>query len=74
MGTDGFKTLDEAMADHIISALRATGGRIEGQDGAATLLDIHPNTLRARMQKLGLDWRSFRRNGSSEAGRPVRTG
>ena len=52
-----------AMAEHIALALRAAGGRIEGREGAAALLDIHPNTLRARMQKLGLDWHTFRNNG-----------
>jgi DNA-binding NtrC family response regulator len=27
---------------------------IEGATGAARLLDIHPNTLRSRMKKLGV--------------------
>lgn len=53
-------TLDEAMKDHIQRALIATRGRIEGRDGAASLLDINPHTLRARMRKLGLDWSQFR--------------
>ena len=39
-------------------------GRIEGPDGAARLLTINPHTLRARMRKLGIDWKKFRnRNG-----------
>jgi len=69
-----FKTLDEAMAEHIALALRTTKGRIEGPDGAAALLDIHPNTLRARMQKLGLDWRLFRKNGSAMSERSLQEG
>ena len=53
-------TLDAAMARHIERALRATGGRIEGAAGAAQRLGIHPQTLRARMRKLGVDWSRFR--------------
>jgi transcriptional regulator with GAF, ATPase, and Fis domain len=53
-------TLDRAMAEHIEAALRRTHGRIEGPFGAAQLLQINPHTLRARMRKLGLDWRRFR--------------
>ena len=53
-------SLDAAMARHIEAALTRTRGRIEGPDGAALLLGINPHTLRARMRKLGLDWRKFR--------------
>jgi transcriptional regulator with GAF, ATPase, and Fis domain len=52
--------LAEAMRRHIESALAATGGQIEGREGAAMLLDINPHTLRARMRKLDIDWRRFR--------------
>ncbi|MFO0891670.1 MAG: hypothetical protein U0790_21315 [Isosphaeraceae bacterium] len=52
--------LDTAIARHIEAALMRTRGRIEGPQGAAALLRINPHTLRARMRKLGLDWRSFR--------------
>jgi hydrogenase-4 transcriptional activator len=55
-----FTTLDEAMARHIETALARTRGRIEGRAGAAALLGVNPHTLRARMRKLGLDWRRFR--------------
>jgi transcriptional regulator with GAF, ATPase, and Fis domain len=54
-------TLDRAMARHIEAALRRTRGRVEGPDGAAALLAINPHTLRSRMRKLGINWRSFRR-------------
>ena len=53
-------TLDDAMAVHIERALRMTAGRIEGPHGAARLLRINPHTLRARMRKLGIDWKAFR--------------
>ncbi len=47
-------TLDQAMRKHIERALRSCNGRIEGRNGAATLLDINPHTLRARMRRLGV--------------------
>lgn len=49
-----FPTLDDAMREHIQKALEKSHGRIDGEQGAAQLLAIHPNTLRARMHKLGL--------------------
>lgn len=52
--------LDAAMRQHIHRALAATHGQIEGPRGAARLLAINPHTLRARMRKLGIDWRRFR--------------
>lgn len=55
-----FETLDEAMARHIERALEKTQGRVEGPYGAAQLLSLNPNTLRGRMRRLGIDWRSFR--------------
>lgn len=54
-------SLDAAMSQHIAAVLGLTGGRIEGPRGAADRLGINPHTLRARMRKLGLDWRPFRR-------------
>jgi formate hydrogenlyase transcriptional activator len=48
------KTLREQERDHILAALRRTGGRVSGAQGAATLLDINPKTLEARMKKLGI--------------------
>lgn len=53
-------TLDQAMRLHIELALQRTKGRIEGPNGAATLLNINPHTLRARMRKLKISWNSFR--------------
>jgi hydrogenase-4 transcriptional activator len=52
--------LDVVMQRHIETALRETHGRVEGPHGAARLLRINPHTLRARMRKLKIDWRSFR--------------
>lgn len=57
---DSFETLDDAMRRHVEAALERAGGRIEGPRGAAQLLRINPHTLRARMRKLGIQWRQFR--------------
>jgi transcriptional regulator with GAF, ATPase, and Fis domain len=39
---------------HIVEVLRMTGGVVEGARGAASILGLHPNTLRSRMKKLGI--------------------
>ena len=54
------ETFDAAAARHIEAALARTHGRIEGPFGAARLLAVNPHTLRARMRRLGVDWRRFR--------------
>lgn len=46
--------LAEVEKRHIIKILKSTNWRIEGPRGAAVLLGLHPNTLRGRMQKLGI--------------------
>ena len=41
--------------EHIQRVLERTGGAIEGAAGALReILDMHPNTLRSRMKKLGI--------------------
>jgi formate hydrogenlyase transcriptional activator len=47
-------SLRDAERRHIESALAATNWVIEGEKGAARILDIHPNTLRSRMKKLDI--------------------
>ena len=49
-----FATLNEVERDHILAALKQTGGVVEGPKGAARILSLHPNTLRHRMDKLGI--------------------
>jgi transcriptional regulator with GAF, ATPase, and Fis domain len=48
--------LDAVMAGHIRRMLDLCNGRVEGPAGAARLLEIHPSTLRKRMQKLGVSY------------------
>jgi formate hydrogenlyase transcriptional activator len=49
-----FPTLKDVERDHILAALKRSGGVVEGPKGAATMLNLHPNTLRHRMDKLGI--------------------
>ncbi len=46
--------LDRVMVAHIQKVLKRCNGRVEGEKGAAKLLDIHPSTLRKRMKRLGI--------------------
>ena len=46
--------LDQLIRSHILQALQAAGGKIHGPGGAAELLGVHANTLRHRMEKLGI--------------------
>ena len=48
------KTLREMERAHIIAVLQETRGVIEGANGAAKTLGLHPNTLRHRLEKLGI--------------------
>ncbi len=47
-------SLEEVEREHILAALSKTGGVVEGPKGAAQILKLHPNTLRSRMEKLGI--------------------
>ncbi len=40
--------------DLIYNTLEKTKGKIQGKDGAAALLDMHPSTLRSKMRVLGI--------------------
>jgi formate hydrogenlyase transcriptional activator len=48
------RTLEEMERNQILKTLSETQWRIEGKDGAASILGLHPSTLRARMHKLGI--------------------
>jgi transcriptional regulator with GAF, ATPase, and Fis domain len=50
----GLPSLDEMAARHIRRALKMARGKINGPGGAAQILGLHPNTLRKRMNKLGI--------------------
>ncbi len=39
---------------HIIKVLESVQWKISGENAAAAILEMHPNTLRSRMNKLGI--------------------
>lgn len=49
------RSLREVEIEHIEYVLRVTRGVIAGEQGAARILEMKPNTLRSRMQKLGIN-------------------
>jgi formate hydrogenlyase transcriptional activator len=48
------KSMQETEKDHIKRVLQSTNWRIDGDKGAALILDMNPSTLRSRMRKLGI--------------------
>lgn len=48
------KTLEETERNQILKILSDTQWRINGKNGAAAILGLHPSTLRARMHKLDI--------------------
>ncbi len=46
--------LEEVEARHIRHVMGQTGGKVEGERGAAAVLGMNPGTLRHRMRKLGI--------------------
>jgi len=53
-GQEPLPTLSQVERRHIRRVLQLTNGKIYGDDGAASILGINPNTLRSRMKKLDL--------------------
>ncbi len=47
-------SLEEVQRQHILRVLNRTGWVISGPNGAGAILDIHPNTLRSLMSRLGI--------------------
>lgn len=47
-------TLEQVEREHIVKILEKTAWAIGGSQGAATILGLHPNTLRSRMERLGI--------------------
>ena len=67
-GTTAPRTLAEAMRVAIADALRSSGGKIYGADGAAAILDLKPTTLQSKMKKLGLEREHFLGDAASDEG------
>lgn len=49
-----FVSLAEMERNYLREVLESTNWKIQGAGGAAEILDIHPNTLRSRLAKIGL--------------------
>jgi transcriptional regulator with GAF, ATPase, and Fis domain len=48
------KDLAAMEREHILRVLKETNWRIEGASGAASILKLHPSTLRFRIKKLAI--------------------
>ena len=49
-----FKPFEEMERDYILQVLKARNWKIQGTNSAASVLGMNPNTLRARLKKLGI--------------------
>ena len=49
-----FKSLEEMERDYILQVLKSKNWKIQGANSAASVLEMNPNTLRARLKKLGI--------------------
>jgi len=64
--SDAILPMDRIVSDHIRHALNKTNGKVEGKDGAARILGLHPSTLRGRMKKLGIPYGRNQKESSSK--------
>ena len=51
---DNFMSLEEMERNYILQVLKSKNWKIQGADSAASVLKLNPNTLRARLKKLGI--------------------
>jgi transcriptional regulator with GAF, ATPase, and Fis domain len=65
-------TLDTVVRHHIEDVLRKCAWRINGAGNAAEMLALHPNTLRFRMKKLGIQRPARQGPGIGRRGRTAR--
>ena len=54
IGTSNFKSFEEMEREYILTVLQEKNWKIEGKDSAASILEMHPSTLRSRLKKLDL--------------------
>ena len=52
--TEAFQSLEELETQYILEILQTKNWKIAGENSASTILGMHPNTLRSRMKKLGI--------------------
>jgi transcriptional regulator with GAF, ATPase, and Fis domain len=51
---ESLEGLEAVEREHILKVLQKVRWKIEGEGGAASILGLHPNTLRSRIKKLGI--------------------
>ena len=51
---ESFKTFEKLEFDYIKEVLNSCNWKIEGKEGAAEILNLHPNTLRSKIKKLDI--------------------
>jgi len=54
-------SLENVQRQHILRVLERTGWVISGPNGAGSILDVHPNTLRSLMDRLGIQYQAVSR-------------
>ncbi len=54
MREDSLKSLADIEREHILRVLQKTHWKIDGERGAASILKLHPSTLRFRLKKLDI--------------------
>jgi transcriptional regulator with GAF, ATPase, and Fis domain len=57
------ESMESIERNHILAVLAQTDWIVEGPRGAAKILELHPNTLRSRMKKLGIRRASSEKSG-----------
>jgi len=53
---ESMESLDDVQRRHILRILDRTGWVISGPNGAGAILEVHPNTLRSLMDRLGIQY------------------
>jgi chemotaxis protein methyltransferase CheR len=49
-----FQSLEEMERDYILQVMKSKNWKVQGANSAASILEMNPNTLRARIKKLGI--------------------
>ncbi|MEM8585934.1 MAG: sigma 54-interacting transcriptional regulator [Bacteroidota bacterium] len=57
--TKAFQTFDEMQRSYLIEALKKTGGRITGPEGAGRLLGLNDRTLMSKMRKFHIQKKEY---------------
>lgn len=67
LGAESSDSLDDIQRQHILRVLKRTGWVISGPRGAGVILNVHPNTLRSLMDRLGIRHGSSKLTNSTQA-------